>query len=62
MINRGKRSKILNAVKPVKNIIKNPESFLESIESSKFVSHRARMSGEFDSKKDSHSTKFEPRP
>ena len=34
----------------------------ELIESSKFVSHRARMSGEFDSKKDSHSTKFEQRP
>ena len=30
----------------------------ESIESSKFVSHRARMSGEFDSRKDSYSTKF----
>ena len=34
----------------------------ESIESSTFVSHRARMSGEFDSRKDSHSTKFERRP
>ena len=33
-----------------------------SIESSKFVSHRARMSGEFESTKDSHSTKFERRP
>ena len=33
-----------------------------SIESSKFVSHRARMSGEFESRKDSHSTKFERRP
>ena len=32
------------------------------MESSKFVSHRARMSGEFDSRKDSHSTKFEQRP
>ena len=34
----------------------------EFIESSKFVSHRARLSGEFVSKKDSHSTKLEPRP
>ena len=34
----------------------------ESIESSRFVSHRARMSGEFDSRKDSQSTKFERRP
>ena len=31
----------------------------ESTESSKFVSYRARMSGDFDSKKGSHSTKFE---
>ena len=31
---------------------------LIEIESSKFVSHRARMSGEFDPIKDSHSTKF----
>ena len=34
----------------------------ESIEPSKFVSHRARMSGEFDSRKDSHSAKLEQRP
>ena len=34
------------------------KKLLVSIESSKFVSHRARMSGEFDSRKDSHSTKF----
>ena len=34
----------------------------ESIESFKFVSHRARMSGEFDSRKDSQSTKFKRRP
>ena len=34
----------------------------ESIESSRFVSHRARLSGEFDSRKDSQSTKFEQRP
>ena len=32
------------------------------IKSSRFVSHRARMPGEFDSKKDSQSTKFERRP
>ena len=38
------------------------EKSIESIESSKFFSHRARMSGEFDSKKDSHSTKFKGRP
>ena len=30
----------------------------ESIEPSKFVSHRRRMSGEFNSRKDSQSTKF----
>ena len=34
----------------------------ESIESSWFVSHRAKMSGELDSRKDSQSTKFEQRP
>ena len=34
----------------------------ESIESSRFVSHRARMSGEFDSRKESQSTKLEGRP
>ena len=38
------------------------EKSIESIESSKFFSQRARMSGEFDSKKDSHSTKFKRRP
>ena len=91
MIDRGKRSKTLSEVKPVENITKNLQSFLEinpvqkevlpqhklrdhayeyynpfglkednisqrlpeSIESSRFVSHRARMSGEFDSRKDS---------
>ena len=37
------------------------EKLPESIESSRFVSHRARMSGEFDSRKDSQSTKFEQR-
>ena len=30
----------------------------ESSEPSKFVSHRVRMLGEFDSRKDSHSTKL----
>ena len=34
----------------------------ESIETSKFVSHRARMSADFDLSKDSHSTKLEWRP
>ena len=34
----------------------------ESIKSSKLVLHRARISGEFDSRKDSHSTKLERRP
>ena len=34
----------------------------ELIEPSRFVSHRARMSGEFDSRKDSNSTKFKQRP
>ena len=32
------------------------------IELFKFVSHRIRMSGEFDSRKDSHSPKFELKP
>ena len=41
----------------------NPSQKLpESIESFKFVSDRARMSGKFDSRKDLHSTKFEGRP
>ena len=34
----------------------------ESSESSRIVSHRARMSGEFDSRNDSQLTKFERRP
>ena len=34
----------------------------ESIESSKFVTHRARMSGGFDSRKDSQSRKLEQMP
>ena len=36
--------------------------FAESTESSKFASHRARMSEGFDSRKDSHSTILECRP
>ena len=35
------------------------EKLPESIESSRFVSHRMRMLGEFDSRKDSQSIKFE---
>ena len=38
------------------------DKFPESTESSKFASHRVRMSGEFDSRKDSHSTTLEQRP
>ena len=38
------------------------EKLPESIESSRFVSHGGRMSGEFDSRKDSQSTKFKRRP
>ena len=38
------------------------EKLPESIESPKFASHRARMSGEFDSRKESYSTKLEQRP
>ena len=38
------------------------EKFQESIESSKFVSNTAIMSGEFDSRKDSYPTKLERRP
>ena len=34
------------------------KKFPESFESSNFVTHTARMSGEFDSRKDLHSTKF----
>ena len=86
MINRGK-SKTMNEVKPVENIRKNLQSFLEispvqkevlpshklqnyaheyqnpfglkedNQSSSGFVS-RARMSGEFDSRKNSQSTKL----
>ena len=38
------------------------EKLPESIVSSRFVSQRARMSQEFDSRKDPQSTKFEGRP
>ena len=38
------------------------EKLPESIESSRFVSDRARMSGEFDSRKDSQSAEFERKP
>ena len=34
----------------------------ESVESSRFVQHRARTPREFDSRKDSQSPKFEQRP
>ena len=67
--------KMLSEIKLGKNLSDNLQSFLEispveknneklpeSIKSSNFVSHRARMSGEFDSKKDSHSTKLERWP
>ena len=58
MIDRGKRSKTLSEVK----LVENTEKLPESIKSSKFVSHRPRMSGKFDSRKDSHSRKLEQRP
>ena len=101
LIDRGKRIKTLNEVKPGKNISKNLQSFLEisSVQKEVFashklrdhtyqyknpfslkednllqrncqnqlsqpglsVSHRAIMSGEFDSMKDSQSAKFEQR-
>ena len=37
------------------------EKLPESIESSRFASHRARTSGEFGSRRDSQSTKFKQR-
>ena len=46
----------------IKGIELLTEKLPESVESSRFVSHRAKMSQEFDSRKDSHSTKFEQRP
>ena len=38
------------------------EKLPESIGSSRFISHGARMSGQFDSRKDLQSTKFKRRP
>ena len=38
------------------------EKLPQSVESSKLVSHRSRMSADFDSRKDSQSIKFERRP
>ena len=38
------------------------EKLPESIKPFRFVSHRARISGEFDSREDTQSTKFERRP
>ena len=65
VIDRGKGTKMLNEVKLVDNMSKNLEIFLEislkfqeSIESLKFIVDSVRMSGEFDSRTDSHSTKF----
>ena len=67
VINRGKRNKKPNEVKPVENTIKKPqfslkiipaqgrllltEKLLEPIESFKFVPHQARISGEYFSRK-----------
>ena len=71
VINRGQRSNTPNEVKLVENINKYPLSFieirfpvklLESIESFMFVRNKARISGEFDSRKDSHPTILERRP
>ena len=55
MINGGKRSK---TVSKASRKIDSHRELIESIESSKFVSYRARMSGEFNSRKDSHSTQL----
>ena len=55
---RRKRSRPINGVKPAENIKKNLQSYplivklLKSIESSTFVSHKTRMSGEFEKRKD----------
>ena len=46
---------------PIKGRQPLTEKLSESIKSCKFLSHRARMSGEFDSRNYSHSTKFEQR-
>ena len=44
MINKGKRSKILGEVKPVENISKNLQSFLEisHVQKEVFLSHKLR--------------------
>ena len=44
VINRGKRSKTLSEIKPVKNISKNLQSFLETSPEQKevFLSHKLR--------------------
>ena len=43
VINRGKRSKTLSEVKPVENISKNLQSFLDiSPVQKKFLSHKLR--------------------
>ena len=41
-IDKGKRSKTLNEVNPVKNIIKNPQSFLQVnlVQKEVFPSHK----------------------
>ena len=43
VINRGKKSKTLSEVKPVKNIIKNLESFLEINPVQKEVLHSDKL-------------------
>ena len=44
MIDRGKRRKTLSEVKPVKNISKNPQSFLEisHVQKEVLLSHKLR--------------------
>ena len=44
VINRGKRSKTLSEVKPVKNTSKNPQSFLEIslVQKEVLLSHKLR--------------------
>ena len=47
VVNRGKRSKTLNEIKPVKNRSKNPQSFLEISPMQKEIlpSHKLRDHG-----------------
>ena len=52
-------NRVLFRLEEDKNIT---EKLPESIESSKFVSHRATISGDFNSRKDSQSRKFDRRP